>query len=298
MPDVVVVGSLNEDLIVQTPRRPEPGETVSGAELHFAPGGKGNNQAVAAARAQAKVAMVGCVGTDEAGQRLLARLAKEGVDTSSVKVTPDAVTGTAIVTVTPDGENSIIVAPGANRILSPEAVWRARAALGETRVTVAQLEIPEPAVVAAAHAWEGLFILNASPVRSLSGELLGRTDILVVNRAEATALLGENPGVEESAIRMARELRGLGPQAVVITLGASGAVLADSHGVEHRPAPPVHPVDTTGAGDTFVGSLAARLARSPSAHDLPHDLLIEAVDVAVAAASQATLQLGAQGVFG
>ena len=282
-----VVGSINQDFILRVERRPEPGETITGAELSLFPGGKGANQAIAAARLGAEVTMFGRVGEDPFGEELVKNLRDNGVDTSRVETLSGAPTGSAFITVTPDGENTIIVSPGANRSFGPEVIEAANEDLRRTRILVAQLEVAVEAVETAARAVEeagGRFLLNLAPPREVSDALLRWCDPLVVNEHEARFLLGEeaqNP--EESA----GKLLDLGPRSAVVTLGAEGAILAVGGSAQHFPAPEVEAVDTTGAGDAFVGALAAKLARGAP--------LEEAVPYAVLAGAAAVTSEGAQG---
>jgi ribokinase len=284
---VFVIGSINQDFILRVERRPEPGETVTDAELTLFPGGKGANQAVAAARLGAEVTIFGRVGEDPFGKELLKNLRNNGVDTSRVETLSGAPTGSAFITVTPDGENTIIVSPGANRSFGPEEIEAANEDLRRTRVLVAQLEVAVEAVETAVRTVEetrGRFLLNLAPPREVSDALLRRCDPLVVNEHEARFLLGEeaqNP--EESA----GKLLDLGPRSAVVTLGADGAILAAGGSAQHFPAPEVEAVDTTGAGDAFVGALAAKLARGAP--------LEEAVPYAVLAGAAAVTSEGAQG---
>jgi ribokinase len=257
-PDVVVVGSLNHDITVAAERRPAAGETVLGRSVATASGGKGANQAVAAARAGARVAMVGCVGADAAGEALVGGLRAAGVDTARVRVVAGEPSGTALIVVDDSGENSIVVVPGANARLGAGDV---EAALGDAAdgppVVLAQLEVPEAAVAAAArHA--GRFVLNASPARTLAAEVLAAADPLIVNAGEAAALTGAEAGDVDA---LATATLALGVRSVVITRGAEGATWATPGGRFARPAPEVRVVDTTGAGDVFAGTLAAQLAR-------------------------------------
>ncbi|MFI9846829.1 ribokinase [Nonomuraea sp. NPDC051941] len=256
--DVVVVGSANADLVVQVDRHPAPGETVLGSELAVHPGGKGANQAVAAARLGARVALLGRVGADGHGRLLRESLERDGVDLGHLRDTA-AASGIAMIAVGPQGDNSIIVAPGANARLTEGDVLDAAPLLRSAPVVSLQLEIPLPAVLAAARLARRA-VLNLSPAVPVPDELLALCDPLVVNEHEAALLLGA-PGEPD---RQARELLARGPRSVVITLGADGAVVADmvaGDGAVHAvPSPRVAAVDTTGAGDAFTGALAWRLA--------------------------------------
>jgi ribokinase len=284
---VFVVGSINQDFVLKVERRPEPGETVTGAELSLFPGGKGANQAIAAARLGADVAMLGRVGEDAFGANLVQNLRNNGVDTSRVETVSEAPTGSAFVTVTPDGENAIVVSPGANRSFGPEDIEAASEDLSKTRVLVAQLEVDVEAVETAARIVAGnggRFLLNLAPPREVSDTLLHLCDPLVVNQHEATLLLGyEARDPEESA----RGLLDLGSTSTVVTLSHAGALLAAGDSSRHFPAPEVEGVDTTGAGDAFVGAFAAKLASGAS--------LEEAVPYAVMAGAVAVTSEGAQG---
>jgi ribokinase len=264
-PAVAVVGSLNLDLVVRVPELPGPGETVSGGDLFRNPGGKGANQAVAAARLGRPVAMVGCVGDDQAGRDLLASLEADGVDASRVRVVDGVPSGTAFITVREDGENQIVVSPGANARLGPDDVAAAAPVLRAASVTLLQLEVPLEAVAAAAGAAGGLVVLNPAPVRALPGELLGLLDVLVPNRVELARLAG-GP-VPRSVEEAARLAGGLAARAVVVTLGADGALVVADGRSSHVPAVPVQPVDTTAAGDAFCGGLADALAAGAGLED-------------------------------
>jgi ribokinase len=286
---VFVVGSINQDFVLVVERRPEPGETVTDADLTLLPGGKGANAAVAAARLGAEVSMLGRVGEDAFGGELIRNLRENGVDAKYVRATPDAPTGSAFITVTPDGENSIVVSPGANRSFGLDEVEEAAETLRETGVLVAQLEVPAEAVERAAkivtHSG-GRFVFNLAPAREVPERLLFLPDPLVVNETEARFLLGEDARDPEG---LAAKLLDLGPASAVVTLGAGGAVLASGEETRHFPAPKVEAVDTTGAGDAFVGALAARLAAGAP--------LEEAVPYAVLAGTAAAARKGAQGAL-
>jgi ribokinase len=284
---VVVVGSVNADYVVRVPRRPGPGETIGGAAFDLLPGGKGANQAVAAARCGALVSLVARVGDDALGSERLAQLAAEGIDTSAVGRTTRSRTGAAFITVTPDGENTIVVAPGANDELGADDVEASAALIGACALLVAQLEISLDTVQRATElaAAETTVLLNVAPYRPLPASVLSRVDVLVANELEAASLCGVAVAGVDDALQAARRIAGMGPRSVVVTLGASGAVLASPEGELHVPAPRVEVLDTTGAGDALVGALAARLASG--------EQIAEALAVGVAVGSATTERLGA-----
>ncbi len=292
MAGVFVVGSINQDFVLKVERRPEPGETVTDALLSKGNGGKGANQAAAAALLGASVVFLGRVGGDGFGEPLVRALAEKGVDTSLVEEAPDTSTGTAFITVTPDGENAITVAPGANRSLLPEDVDAASEAIAEARVLVAQMEVPPEVVlraveVAAENGTRAL--VNLAPPREVPRGLLERLDPLVVNEHEAAFLLRESVDGVDGALSAVPGLLSLGPRSAVITVGAAGAVFSDGDSVAHLPSPKVDAVDTTGAGDAFVGALAAQLARDAT--------LEKAVAYAARAGAAAVTKEGAQGAL-
>jgi ribokinase len=247
---VLVLGSANADLVVAVPRRPAAGETVLGGDTAVMPGGKGANTAVAAARLGGDVALVAAVGRDQYGDLLRDSLRESGVRTDHLR-TSDRPTGLAYITVTPDGENSIVVAPGANQDLSRSDVDRID--WTGVRVLVCSLEVPVDTVThaigtAARHGVRP--VLNLSPVTAIPPDALALLDPLIVNEHEASELAEDLPG-----------LLALGPRTAVVTLGARGAAVVDAAGVHEVPAPKVEVEDTTGAGDAFAGALVAELAR-------------------------------------
>lgn len=259
-PEVVVVGSANVDLVVPVEALPRPGQTVLGGDHLQAPGGKGANQAVAAARLGRAVAMVGRVGDDDLGGQLRAVLADAGVDTSHTHVTADVPTGVALITVDAAGENTIAVSPGANARLTPADVAAADGLLGAAAVTLLQLEIDLDTVAAAVARAGGTVVCNPAPAAALPAEVLAGIDVLVPNRGELALLAGvPHPDTLDAVVVAARSLPGDG--AVVVTLGGDGALVVDGDTVAHVPAVPVEAVDTTGAGDAFCGGLADGLAR-------------------------------------
>ena len=290
--DVFVAGSINQDFVLSVERRPAPGETVTDARLATHNGGKGANQAAAAAILGASVAFLGRVGDDGFGGPLVRSLADKGVDTGVVREAPDSSTGAAFITVTPDGENAITVAPGANRRLTAEDVDDASESIGDAKVLVAQMEIPPEVVLRAVEvaAASGTRVLvNLAPPFEVPRALLEKLDPLVINEHEAAFLLGERVDGVDGALDAAPRLLALGPGSVVVTLGEDGAVFSDGESAQHLTAPKVEVVDTTGAGDAFVGALAARLAA-----DVP---LKDAVAYAVRAGAAAVTEAGAQGAL-
>lgn len=290
---VVVVGSANADLVVQVPRRPGGGETLLGGDLRLLPGGKGANQAAAAGRCGAPVKFVGCVGGDANGRYLREQLADAGVDTAFL-AEAERPTGTAIILLTPDGENSIVVSPGANQQFDVAAAERSAAAWADTGVVVLSLEIPLDTafhVAARASAGGARVILNAAPAAPIPRETLEVCDPLIVNEHEALEVLGasaDDPDASDFP-RLAERLLAAGARSVVVTIGADGAVVASAGGVGHVPAYAVSAVDTTGAGDAFVGATAGELAAGAS--------LQEAVRFATAVSAVSVQRVGAQSSY-
>jgi ribokinase len=284
---VIVVGSSNTDMIVRADRLPLPGETVLGGDLTTAAGGKGANQAVAAARVGAPVTFVARLGGDIFGQQTLAAFKREGLDLSYVQQDADTPSGVALIVVGPGGQNIIAVAPGANRNLSPADVQAARPVLAQARVMVLQLEIPLRTVLAAALAARAaglIVVLNPAPAEVLPAQLIEAVDILTPNEHEAAQLTALSPDQPEAA---AAALLARGVGVVIVTLGAGGVVLARRGQPPQRlPAFQVQPVDSTAAGDAFNGGLAAALARG--------DELEAAVRFAQAVAAISVTRAGAQ----
>lgn len=255
---IVVVGSVNTDLVVRASRIPSPGETVTGGRFLQADGGKGANQAVAAARLGAHVTFVGRVGADELGEHAVTGLRDEGIDVRFVTRDPGAASGVALIVVDGSGENAIAVAPGANARLSSADVEAAAGVIEEADALLLQLETPlEPVERAASIASEAgvRVILNPAPARPIPESLLALVDVLTPNEGEARALGGESE-VEAAAAALRR--RGVGT--VVVTLGSRGALLVTHEGETRVATVAVDVVDTTGAGDAFNGALAAGLA--------------------------------------
>ncbi|HKQ75308.1 MAG TPA: ribokinase [Blastocatellia bacterium] len=292
MAKIVIAGSLNLDFIVQVARAPQRGETLTGSQFVTLPGGKGANQACAVGRlAQPNTAvMIGCVGQDMYGRQLLESLSGCGVNHRHVRGAPEAATGVALILVEASGQNQIVVVPGANDYLRPAEVTDALTVIGGSHLLL-QLETPLATVTAAAaHARRlGMtVILDPAPACELPAELLRNVNILTPNESEALALVGAAGDhiALADAPDVARELLALGPQRVILKLGAQGAFLADGDRARHLPARPVEAKDTTAAGDCFNGALATGLAEG-----LTSDAAIAFANVA---ASIAITRIGAQ----
>ncbi|SVC15602.1 uncharacterized protein METZ01_LOCUS268456 [marine metagenome] len=267
MPRIVVVGSINLDIVGLTPRLPVAGETVTGAEISRFPGGKGANQALAAQRLGAEVTLVGCVGVDSDAKDALALLREGGVNLEHVLMVDDVATGVALIAVSPSGENQIVVGPGANHHLRPEVLE-----LPDADALICQLEVPIDTVARAATIFEGFFCVNLAPARKIDTGTLQRADLIIVNETEA-AWYGEKLGI----------CRGM----VATTFGASGAVLTQRGKELARAKPPdVRAIDTTAAGDTFTAALTVALVEGQAPG--------KALKFACAAGAAATLRPGAQ----
>lgn len=286
MADILVIGSMNADLVVRAPRFPAPGETISGGDLAIIPGGKGANQAIAAARQGASVAMVGSVGNDSFGQTLIQNLKNNRVDTSNVQIEVST-TGTAIIVVDSSGQNSIVLSPGANGKVTPEDVDAL--SFQDVDTLLLQLEIPLETVMHAtsvAHQNGLRVILNPAPARQLPDSFLADVDILVPNESELQLLTGQSVTDVDSAETAARELLGRGVQTIIVTLGSQGALIVSSDKSQLIPAYKIDVVDTTAAGDAFIGGLATALIKNKS--------LEEAVRYGNASGALATTKFGAQ----
>jgi ribokinase len=267
---VVVIGSLNMDLVTRAPRLPRGGETLIGESFATVSGGKGANQAVAAARLGAQVSMVGCVGSDAYGEELRGALLAEQIDCQAVSTVDDS-SGVALIVVDDNSQNAIVIVAGANGALTPEVIDRFDAVLRASDVIICQLEVPDATVGHALKRGRELgktVILNPAPAsRPLPADWYASIDYLIPNESEASALSGLPVDSLASAETAASRLIAMGAGKVIITLGAQGSLFANGKGFEHFPASKVKAVDTTAAGDTFVGGFAAALAAGISEAD-------------------------------
>ncbi|MBN1319101.1 MAG: ribokinase [Anaerolineales bacterium] len=290
MSHIVVVGSINMDMVVRAPVHPAPGETILGSDFHTIPGGKGANQAVAAARLGSRVSMIGRVGKDEFGKTLLENLTNEGINTDHVGIDPEAASGIAIITLNAAGQNTIVVASGSNMRLTPDIVRDAWEELGKIDAVVMQLEIPTDCIIEAAvlaNECRARVILNPAPARALPDELYHLIDVIVPNESETSLLTGLPVESSDEVERAARQLLAKGVQAVALTLGGRGASVLDRRGHVIQLLPhQVEVVDTTAAGDAFVAGLAVGLAEGAT--------LLEAAKLGNAAGALAVTRLGAQ----
>lgn len=287
---ILVVGSLNMDLVVRMPQIPRPGETLLGGVFKTFPGGKGSNQAVAAARLGGKVTMIGCVGNDAFGREMLEMLTTEGIDNTYIRVHPDVATGVALIQVDDQGQNSIAVASGANFQLTREDVENAIQSVGDFDALVMPLETPMETIYTAAQMASqrgAKVLLNPAPAQVLGRSLLEFVDVLLPNEYEAALMTGLPPlSSKADTQKAARNLLALGAKNLIITMGSRGAVLFEKNTESHISAFPVHVVDTTAAGDCFVGALAVALCEGK--------LLRAAAEFASAAAAISVTRDGAQ----
>lgn len=291
MPHLVVVGSTNVDLTFRVASLPRPGQTVSARSLTLHHGGKGANQAVMAARLGAAVCFLSAVGDDDFGRQALANLRQQGVDTTHVRIRPES-TGTAAICVDDHAQNTIVVVPGANATLSPTDVRPALPFLASAHAVLAQLETPADTTLEAfriARTSGVRTLFNPAPVGGFPEELLQVTDVLVVNETELEALTGLDTRSPHDVGTAARALLTRGPSTVLVTLGDAGSRLFETDHEAHVPAFPVDAIDTTGAGDAWIGSLAVYLSSG-----LPME---DAMRRASAVAALAVTRPGAQGSF-
>jgi len=258
MKKIAVIGSLNMDLVISTPRLPEMGETIIGSGFMTVPGGKGANQAVAAAKLGGNVSMIGCVGDDIFGNRLIDNLKENGVNTAYVGVVRECATGIAVILVK-DGDNCIVIDPGANHKLMPETVEKLEDVIKDSFIVVIQLEIPIPTVykaieIAKRHGVKVL--LNPAPACQLDDSILSQVDILVPNESECEIITGIDVKSVEDGKTAIKYFMDKGIPQVVVTLGSRGVLYNSGNEIIHKPAIAVKAVDTTAAGDSFAGALA------------------------------------------
>jgi ribokinase len=288
-PKIVVVGSSNTDMVVKVPHIPAPGETILGTDFMTIPGGKGGNQAVAAARAGAAVTFIACVSDDTFGKQAIENYRKEGIDTSCIKVQPGIYSGVALINVADDGENSISVAPGANSYLLPEDIHGFEDAFEGAKMVLTQLEIPletVEAVADVAHKKGIPFILNPAPGAVISDGLLSKVTIITPNETEAAIITSRKNFSEKDIPKMAGEIFEKGAEMVLLTLGSKGVYLKSPEFEGMIEGIKVKAVDTTAAGDVFNGVLATALAGQMTVKD--------AVAFAQRAAAISVTRMGAQ----
>jgi ribokinase len=288
-PRIAVLGSINMDLMIRCPILPRPGETIAAESSVEICGGKGANQAVAAARAGGNVTMIGRLGDDAFNSRLRQNLHNDGIDTQHVLKTPDCPSGLAVVAVEHSGENSILLVPGANALLSPADVQNARTVIESSDALLVQLEIPTDTVAAAldiANSAGVRVILDPAPAPRVWVTEFNKVDLLCPNESEAAVISGSPVTNLQQAALVAAQLQNQIRGDVIITMGEEGSVLCTQQGTTTVPAFPTNPVDTTGAGDAFAGALAV--------HWAGHNDLAAAVRFANAAGALATTRPGAQ----
>lgn len=261
---ITVVGSLNMDLVIRCETAPKQGETIIGRDFSTYPGGKGANQAVAAARLGGDVSMIGCVGNDLFGRNLLENLLREGVNVSGIKVADGVSTGVAVITVEASGDNRIILDSGANYRLTPEDIEKNRERIEKSDVLLVQLEIPPEAVEKCLEIASGAgvtTILNPAPARRLKDELLSMVRIITPNETECELLTGIEPNTPEDAAKAAGYFRSKGIGRTVVTAGSRGVYYNEEDRILHKGVPEVTAVDTTAAGDSFSGALAVSIEK-------------------------------------
>lgn len=289
MAEIVVIGSINMDIVTRTERFPEPGETIHANNTVFHPGGKGANQAVAAARLGADVAMVGAVGDDAFGRALRSELTSNDINISCVRCIADASTGIASITVDKAGRNTILVSSGANTRFSLEDAVVDERIWDNCQLVLLQNEILDETTYSAVRQCKAMgirVVYNPAPMRTLHADMLQYVDVLVVNEIEASALAGEQVTDVESAVTSGRTLMESGCGSVIVTLGGSGCVFINREKALYVPAIPVDVVDTTAAGDTFIGAFAAA-SRS-------HATMEDVLSFATGAAALSVRRHGAQ----
>jgi ribokinase len=288
-PEIFVIGSLNMDLVVRTTRLPQAGETLAGSEFHLIPGGKGANQAVAASRSGANTHMIGSVGDDAFGEIMLESLRNANVDVNGVSRLNGISTGTATIIVEESGENRIIIIPGANGRVTYDLVEQKWDLIARSDMVILQHEIPLTTVhsiIKNCQQQNIPVLLNPAPMYPIPMDILSAMDTLVVNEAEAANLTEISIGGLDSAKESARKIFQSGVKTVIITLGENGAILLNKNGSIYHPGYKIPVVDTTAAGDTFVGGYAASITEGKSS--------TKALEYACAASAIAVMKLGAQ----
>lgn len=287
-PKIVVIGSSNTDMICRVPLIPKPGETIMGTDFFIVQGGKGANQAVAAARAGGDVVFIACVGDDSFGKQAIDAYKKDGIETSYIKKIKGVASGVALINIADSGENSISVAPGANAHLTPEIINQYREVILSADIILMQLEIPIETVYQVArmaHAAKIPVVLNPAPAREIDHDILAMLSIITPNEHEALLLSGL--GIETKSVsEMAVEIQKLGVQSVIITTGKEGALYRENDNEEIVQGIAVKAIDTTAAGDTFNGYLVVQLAQGKP--------IREAIKIANKAAAISVTRLGAQ----
>lgn len=289
MHSIVVVGSSNTDMVIKTAHFPAPGETILGGQFFMFPGGKGANQAVAAARLNGNVIFIARVGGDIFGQQAIEQFKKEGIDTTWIKTDAGHASGVALITVDDKGENTIVVAQGSNATLSPDDVEVARNGITQASIFLAQLETPIETVMHVARLSKALgkkMILNPAPARKLPDELFQYLYLITPNETEAELITGIAIKDLDSVKLAAENLRSRGVQNVIITLGPEGSFILTARGATHIKAPVVNAIDTTAAGDVFNGALAVAMSEGKALED--------AVGFANHAAAMSVTRMGAQ----
>ncbi|SHF89303.1 ribokinase [Mariniphaga anaerophila] len=288
-PKIVIVGSSNTDMVIKVPRIPIPGETIIGKNFMMIPGGKGANQAVAAARAGADVTFITCVADDAFGRQAIENYRKEGINTSYIKVVKGEHSGIALIAVANDGENSIAVAPGANNLLLPEDIEQFEDAFSEAQLILAQLEIPIQTVLSVAEIASAKnipFVLNPAPAMPVPVDLLKKVTLITPNESEAGILTAQENLTGNNIQKMAGSLREMGAKTVLVTLGEKGVYLKNEKHQGMLVGYPAKAVDTTAAGDIFNGTLVLALADGKE--------IKEAIDFAQRAAAISVTRIGAQ----
>ena len=288
-PKITVVGSCNMDLVVRSARIPVVGETIMGNDFMTNPGGKGANQAVAAAKLGADVHFVGRLGNDAFGKEGLSNMQSVGINTDHITITEGVSSGVALITVDDDGNNAIVVAPGANDVVTPDDVKKAEDVIKSSGALVVQLEVPMETIKAAvkmAHDANVMVVFDPAPAQPLDADLIAMIDILKPNEIEAQMLSGVEVKDEASAKAAAQELLNKGAKAVILTLGEKGCLIAADGKMELIPAKQVKAVDSTAAGDAFTGALAAGLTEGKS--------LTDAVNLAIHVGALSVTKRGAQ----